>query len=238
MGKPSMLMMVGLAAMLAGAATDVLDKFQIRRDWAEQRMLDFTLRGDLPSAPAPLKNLGQQKASREVRPLGEVAKAIFNSPAFKESYAQRRKELLPPAAAVAKPAPELMAQQKKQREEQVAGLDKAKDSLAQMPPEQRKQFEGFLEMQRKQLASTPIDEAQIVRYEQLRVAQDKERYDRAMAQVPPAEPRVALRASLTKALADTDPGAPDSRLSGMCKRAGAACEQGRAFARDWLKELK
>ena len=245
---------------LVGIAADVFQTYGLdRQGWSHSFLSALTARWYNPfEAPAKLKTLAPAERVAVVNALGAAAKAWFDTPEFKAAYKKKYDDSLPadlkPPKTAKQIADEMRAQLRK-------GQAEMEEALKGFSGDMRKQMEAAAAQMRAQAKE---QEALIDTMAAQQAQEEKARYDEAKNRPPdpdaaPADPRVALKRGLKEFLdrtAGIDYAAALKATSGrkvfvnaafeqkpkewkQCFRAGKdACEAARAFATNWLAELK
>jgi len=245
---------------LGALAADVFQTYGLNREgWNDSFLAALTARWFNPyEMPAKLKALAPAERVAVVNALGAAAKAWFDTPEFKAAYKKKYEDSLPgdlkPPRTVKQIADEMRAQLRK-------GQAEMEEALKGFSGDMRKQMEAAAAQMRAQAKE---QEALIDTMAAQQAQEEKARYEEAKNRPPdpdaaPADPRVALKRGLKEFLdrtAGIDYAAALKTASGrkvfanaafeqkpkewkQCFRAGKdACEAARAFATNWLAELK
>jgi F0F1-type ATP synthase membrane subunit b/b' len=252
---------LALTASVAVAAADVFQEFGLdRQAWAGSFLSSLVDRAfSAPSFPSKLKGVPEGRRAAVVRALGGAAKAWFASADFRARYAKEVEESLPDDLKPPRSAAEIEASM---RSELRQGLTEMEASVKELPAASRKEAEAALAQVRsefeRQAAGLGKAAAEEARAEKARFEAARSRP--AGPNALPADPKLALRRALDAFLretsgvdfaAETRAGAsrtrrfvrPDyeakPRSWKLCYRAGReACDAARAFATEWLAELK
>ena len=251
-----------LAALVAGAAAaaDVFQDYGLDRQAWKDAFVNSMTDGSLyaPSLPPKLKSVPPAQRAAVVNALGAAARSFFDTPEFKAQYkteyeAKRPDDLRPPRSAK-----EITAGMRAEMQQSLAEMEEAVKSSQ---GDTRKQNEAALAEMRAQMKEQlkSVDEAAAQQ-----AAEEKTRYEEAKNGPPDPDPlspdpKVSLKKSLKSFLDDTtgvDFAAQTTAEFGMrrfvkadyeskpkawkmCYRGGReACGAARAFAANWLAELK
>jgi hypothetical protein len=250
------LILAALAVPAALFAADVFSEYKLDQDQARENLF-YAVRGGLTGPPEGARNLKQVPEGQRaavVNALGAFAKAYFKSDAFKQRYQGVYEAGLPK-----KPQPPFSTttQGKKTNKQIESQIKMMERSLEMMPEEvQADMKKQIAEMKKMQAGQDP------------QTAKDKARYDKELAEynqkmadpkLLPKDPNVLLKRRLTDFLAQTASINYEAKLTAdgyrkhfadktleakpeewkMWFRAGKeATSAARAFATDWLKELK
>jgi hypothetical protein len=247
-------------AGLGMLAADVFQTYQLNRQgWDDSFVSAVAANWFNPyQVPKALKALPPAERVAVVNALGAAYKAFFETPAFKEAYRKRYEASLPDDLKPPRTAKQIADEM---RAEQAKAAKDMEESMKNVPPEMRKQMEATAAQIR---AAMKEQEAAIDEVAGQLAQQEKARYEAAKNRPPdpdatPADPRVALKRALKNFLAATAGvdysaalrTAADGKVFvnpayeqkhkewKMCYRAGKdTCEAARAFAANWLAELK
>lgn len=249
-----------LIAGLGMLAADVFQTYRLdKQGWDDSFMSAVAANWFNPyQIPKALKALPPAERVAVVYALGSAYKAFFETPAFKEAYRKRYEASLPDELKPPRTAKEIADGLRAEQAKAIKDID---ESTKSVPPEMRKQMEAAATQMK---AALKQQEAMIDEMSAQIAQQEKQRYEAAKNRPPdpdatPADPRVALKRSLKSfldATAGVDYAAPLKPGGGlkvfvnatyeqkprewkMCYRAGKdTCEAARAFATNWLAELK
>jgi hypothetical protein len=258
--KPALAWTLAATLAVAAAAADVFQDYGLdRQAWAEAFVGSMTTNPLwAPSLPAKLKSVPPAQRAAVVNALGAAAKAFVATPEFKAQYKKAYEAKLPDDLRPPRSAKDIEAGMRADMEK---GLAEMEEAVKGFQGEIRKQAEAGLAQMRAEMKEQlkTIGEAAAQQ-----AADEKARYDAARSRPPDPDalspdPRAALRKSLKAFLDDTagvDFAAQLKTQSGlrrfvrddyeakprpwkMCYRAGReACDAARAFATNWLAELK
>lgn len=259
---------LGLTALLAApillwAAVDALQDLKWGRPAFEDAVFQFVTSEGSPYFSGQVgaaKALPAGRRAEVITALCSKAKAYVGSETFRKKYEAWRKDRAPEAPAAKKTLAQMKAQQAKEQAEADKGLKEAEAALKMLPPEAQAQARAaFAEMRKAQSGMPKVSEAQLQQMEEHRAQAAQRDYQEALQRMPPADPKPLLKKALQRALAETDGidyGAALSTEYGKKRftnpafeqkgdlwkkgfRAGReATEAARAFAKQWLAELK
>jgi hypothetical protein len=215
--------------------------------------------------PGELKNAPANEKTAIVKIVGEFSKAYVNSSAFQQQYAQYREDMKPQPPEAPKKAADMKKEQKEQMQKSLDEMVKARDKA---PADQKAMYDSTIEMFKTQLKEMDDPDNQMYSsdmdsYMQQGYEQQMEQYNQQVAeweQEHPVDSKGIVKAWLQKFLsvsATVDFNAKtrtnqygkkvfelseyeeQSDLWKLCYRAGKETTQaGRAYAQEWLKELK
>jgi hypothetical protein len=154
----------------------------------------------------PLKAIPAAKQPEAAKAIGAAARSFFLSDAFKRRYAEWYKaQPTPEPVAPKKSLKELRAAQKVERDKAQADLNTAEAQIKAMPKEYRDQAMEALKAARAAMKDVPqADDATLQEIERARFDEETQRYNEALAAMPPKEPAAALRAALQSVLDATE----------------------------------
>lgn len=245
---------------------ELLQRLDLSKDGAEQYVWSncsnnafyFPYPGDLKNAPVNEK-------TAIVKIVGGFSKAYINSGAFQQQYAQYREDMKPTPPDAPKKMADMRKEQKAQMQTSLAEMEKARDKA---PADQKGMYNETITMIQTQIKEidnpdNPMYSADMDKYMQQGYEQQMQQYNQQVAeweQEYPVDSKGMVKAWIQEFLdvsANVDFNAKtrtnqygkkvfelseyeeQSDLWKLCYRAGKeTTEAGRAFAQEWLKELK
>lgn len=238
----------------AVGAGDVFSQLGVQKSHVNDSIARSFLDGYVPVSEvrAQLKAASPAARAAIVEQVLVATKAFTATPQFAKVYTEMRNERKPEAPQAASAAA-LIAQQKKDAQANVADVKKL---VAQAPKADREGLEIMLEEAQRQLAM--FDSAEYREMMEQQFAADQESYKEQLAQWNadlPADPKAAVRKRLREFLETSKNVDYGAKLNGrrfanaayedqssewkLCYRAGKEpVEKARAFATQWLAELK
>lgn len=250
-GSVAVVCAVAFGAVGAG---DVFTQLGVQKSDVEQQIAASFADGYVPVGQVRSKLKAASPAARAaiVEQVLIATKAFVATPQFAKTYANLRNERKPQAPEAASAAA-LIAQQKKDAQ---ANVNDVKKLVAQAPKSDREGLEIMLKEAQSQLAM--FDSADYREMMEQQFAADQQSYKEQLAEWNaqyPADHRVAVKKQLREFLEVSKSVDYSAKLNGrrfaseayedkpsewkLCYRAGKEpVEKARAFAAQWLAELK
>jgi len=182
---------------------DVLTELKLDEAEVRQVFTSFVEHGSvyLPGWTEQAHAVPPARRAATVKALGQVARGIFASAAFKASY---REYWMASRPTPPKPLRKPEAIIKEQTAELDANWKTSEEQLKRLPKEQQKELRDALAKMIREQKKLQSDKKLVAQIEQGRFESEKAEYERALAEAPPEDPKVALRTALQKLLELTE----------------------------------